>query len=392
MRKPLEGLRVLELARILAGPWACQLLADLGAEVIKVERPGTGDDTRGWGPPFVTGADGENLSAAYFHSTNRGKRSVTLDFEDEEDRVAIRALAERADVIVENFKAGGLKKYGLDYASLKEVNPRLIYCSITGFGQTGPYAQRAGYDFLIQGMGGLMSITGAAGSEPMKVGVAIVDIVTGLYSSNAILAALHRRDETGEGAYIDMALLDCQTAMLANQAMNYLVAGAPPTRIGNGHPNIVPYQVFPAADGHLIIAVGNDGQFARLCEVLGAEDLKSNPAYRTNEGRVGRREVLCRAIADLTARWKRDDLLSKLEARGIPAGPINDVGEVFADPQVAARDLLRDLDAGGRTVPTVACPIMIDGERMIAEQASPTLGKDSETILSALKMSATAKE
>lgn len=392
MRKPLEGLRVLELARILAGPWACQLLADLGAEVIKVERPGTGDDTRGWGPPFVTGADRENLSAAYFHSTNRGKRSVTLDFEDEEGRAAIRALAKRSDVIVENFKAGALKKYGLDYASLEEVNPRLIYCSITGFGQTGPYAQRAGYDFLIQGMGGLMSITGAAGGEPMKVGVAIVDIVTGLYSSNAILAALRRRDETGEGAYIDMALLDCQTAMLANQAMNYLVSGTPPTRIGNGHPNIVPYQVFPAADGHLIIAVGNDGQFARLCEVLGADDLKSNPAYRTNEGRVGQREVLCGAIADLTAGWTRDDLLSKLEARGIPAGAINDIGEVFADPQVVARGLRRELDAGGRSVPTVACPIVIDGERMIAEHTSPALGKDSETILSALKMSAAAKE
>ena len=371
MRKPLEGLRVLELARILAGPWACQLLADLGAEVIKVERPGTGDDTRGWGPPFVTGADGENLSAAYFHSTNRGKRSITLDFEDEEGRAAIRALAERSDVIVENFKAGGLKKYGLDYASLKEVNPRLIYCSITGFGQTGPYAARAGYDFLIQGMGGLMSITGAPGGEPMKVGVAIVDIITGLYSSNAILAALRRRDETGEGAYIDMALFDCQTAMLANQAMNYLVSGTPPTRIGNGHPNIVPYQVFPAADGHLIIAVGNDAQFSRLCEVLGAADLGANPAYRTNEGRVGHREVLCGLIADLTAGWKRDDLLVKLEARGIPAGPINDIGEVFADPQVLARGLRQNLDAGGASVPTVACPIVIDGERMIAEHASP---------------------
>jgi crotonobetainyl-CoA:carnitine CoA-transferase CaiB-like acyl-CoA transferase len=391
MNKPLEGLRVLELARILAGPWACQLLADLGAEVIKVERPGAGDDTRSWGPPFIAGADGENLSAAYFHSTNRGKRSVTLDFDGEQDRAAIRALAERSDIIVENFKVGGLKKYGLDYESLKAVNPRLVYCSITGFGQSGPYAPRAGYDFLIQGMGGLMSITGAPGGEPMKVGVAIVDIITGLYSANAILAALRRRDQTGEGAYIDMALLDCQTAALANQAMNYLVSGTPPARLGNGHPNIVPYQVFPAADGHLIIAVGNDGQFARLCEALGADDLAANPDYRTNEGRVRCREALCAALAGLTAGWQRRDLLAKLEERGVPAGPINDVAEVFADPHVVARGLRHDLAVGGRTIPAVACPIVIDGERMIAARASPALGEDSEAVLSALKMGAANK-
>ena len=280
MQKPLEGIRVLELARILAGPWAGQLLADLGAEVIKVERPGSGDDTRGWGPPFVTSADGESLSSAYYHATNRGKRSVALELDSETGQAAVRALAERSDVLIENFKLGGLAKYGLDYASLKAVNPRLVYCSITGFGQTGPYAPRAGYDFLIQGMGGLMSVTGQPDGEPLKVGVAIADITTGLYASNAILAALRRRDMTGEGAHIDMALLDCQVALLCNQAMNYLVSGQPPVRMGNAHPNVVPYQVFPAADGHLIIAVGNDGQFARLCAVLGADDLAENPDYR----------------------------------------------------------------------------------------------------------------
>ncbi len=269
MGKPLDGLRVLELARILAGPWASQLLADMGASVIKVERPGAGDDTRGWGPPFVQGTEGENLSAAYYHAANRGKRSIALELDSAEGQATVRALAEQSDVVIENFKVGGLKKYGLDYESLKQVNPRLIYCSITGFGQDGPYAKRAGYDFLIQGMGGVMSLTGEPEGEPMKVGLAIADIFTGLYASNAILAALRRRDQTGEGAYIDMALLDCQTAVLSSQAMNYLVAGKQPQRLGNGHPNIVPYQVFPAADGHLIIAVGNDGQFAKLLQSSG---------------------------------------------------------------------------------------------------------------------------
>ncbi|WP_088347436.1 MULTISPECIES: CaiB/BaiF CoA-transferase family protein [Rhodomicrobium] len=388
MPKPLEGLRVLELARILAGPWAGQLLADLGAEIIKVERPGSGDDTRGWGPPFVTGAEGEDLSSAYFHATNRGKRSVALDLESEAGQGAIRALAARSDVLIENFKVGGLAKYGLDYASLKAVNPRLIYCSITGFGQTGPYAPRAGYDFLIQGMGGIMSLTGHADGEPVKIGVALTDIITGIYASNAILAALHRRAATGEGAHIDMALLDCQVAVLANQAMNYLVSGTPPARMGNAHPNIVPYQVFPAADGHLIIAVGNDAQFARLCGVLGADDLRENPDYRTNEGRVRGREALCARLAELTARFSRDALLAHLERSGIPGGPINDVAEVFADAQVAARGMRRDLEAGGGVVPTVASPIVIDGERMMAPTASPRLGADSAAILAELKRTA----
>ncbi len=384
MQKPLEGIRVLELARILAGPWAGQLLADLGAEVIKVERPGSGDDTRSWGPPFVTGENGESLSSAYYHATNRGKRSVALELDSETGQAAVRALAERSDVVIENFKVGGLAKYGLDYESLKAVNPRLVYCSITGFGQTGPYAPRAGYDFLIQGMGGLMSVTGQPDGEPLKVGVAIADITTGLYASNAILAALRRRDLTGEGAHIDMALLDCQVALLCNQAMNYLVSEQPPSRLGNAHPNVVPYQVFPAADGHLIIAVGNDGQFARLCAVLGADDLAAHPDYKTNEGRVRQREALCARIAELTSRLSRADLLAALERQGVPAGPINDIGEVFADPQVVARGMRGDLKAGQTTIPTVACPIVMDGERMIAAAASPRLGQDSEAVLSEL--------
>lgn len=392
MEHPLEGLRVLELARILAGPWAAQLLADMGAAVVKVERPGTGDDTRGWGPPFVTGAAGENLSAAYYHAANRGKRSVALDLESGEGRAAIRALAAQSDVLIENFKLGGLKKYGLDYESLKRLNPRLIYCSITGFGQTGPYAARAGYDFLIQGMGGLMSLTGDPEGQPMKVGVAVADLVTGLYASNAILAALRRRDLTGEGAHIDMALMDCQIAILANQAMNYLVSGTPPARLGNGHPNIVPYQVFPAADGHLIIAVGNDGQFARLCEVLDADDLAGNPAYRRNEDRVRRREALCARICELTAEWRRDKLLAELERRGIPAGPINTLAELFADPQVIARGIRQDLPLAGGMVPTVASPIVIDGVRMMGKTASPGLGADSEAVLSALDAEAAGRK
>ncbi len=392
MPKPLDGIRVLELARILAGPWAGQLLADLGAEVIKIERPGLGDDTRSWGPPFVIGPDGESLSAAYYHSTNRGKRSVTLDLESKDGSDTVRALAARSDVLIENFKVGGLAKYGLDYASLKSINPRLIYCSITGFGQTGPYAPRAGYDFLVQGMGGIMSLTGHPGQEPVKSGVALTDIITGLYASNAILAALRGRGATGQGCHIDLALLDCQVAVLANQAMNYLVLGTPPSRMGNAHPNIVPYQVFPAADGHLIIAVGNDTQFARLCEALGADDLAGNAEYRTNEGRVRQRVALCARIAELTSQVSRETLLARLEDRGIPAGPINDVAEVFADPQVVARGLRRVLDGGGVTIPTVASPIVIDGERMVATAASPRLGADSDDILSGLDVQIISKE
>lgn len=376
MEKPLEGLRVLELARILAGPWASQLLADMGADVIKVERPGAGDDTRGWGPPFVMTDDGTPLSAAYYHSTNRGKRSIAVDLESQHGRETVRALAAEADILIENFKVGGLKKYGLDHESLKEINPRLIYCSITGFGQTGPYASRAGYDFLIQGMGGVMSVTGEPEGQPMKVGVAMADLVTGLYASNGILAALRRRDVTGQGAYLDMALLDCQIAVLANQAMNYLASGENPARLGNGHPNIVPYQVFPAADAHLIIAVGNDAQFARLCDLLEAEDLAENPAYRKNEDRVRHREVLCGRIAELTLQWSRDKLLCELERRGIPAGPINSVKELFDDPHVVARGMRQDFRTSDATIPTVASPIVLDGVRLMADRPSPELGAD----------------
>ena len=385
MSRPLAGIRVLELARILAGPWAGQALADLGAEVIKVERPGVGDDTRGWGPPFLEGADGADLGAAYFHATNRGKRSVTLDFDTPEGQAAIRALAARSDVLIENFKLGGLAKYGLDYESLKAVNPRLVYCSITGFGQDGPYAPRAGYDFLVQGMGGIMELTGAADGEPQKVGVAFADIFTGLYGTIGILAALRRRDETGLGGHVDMALLDTQVSVLANQAMNYLAAGIAPRRMGNAHPNIVPYQVFPAADGHLIVAVGNDGQFARFCTVLGAPELALDPRHHSNAGRVANRDELCAALAGRTATFARDTLLAALEQAGVPGGPINTIAQVFADPQILHRGMRAALpEAGGGTVPAVASPIVLDGVRMMADTASPRLGADTEAVLAGL--------
>ncbi|MBX2805837.1 MAG: CoA transferase [Hyphomicrobiales bacterium] len=377
MKRPLEGLRVLELARILAGPWAGQLLADLGADVVKVEREGAGDDTRTWGPPFVEGPDGENLAAAYFHSANRGKRSILLDISTQDGQEAVRKLAVRADVVLENFKVGGLAKYGLDYESLKAVNPRLVYCSITGFGQDGPYAPRAGYDFLIQGMGGAMSLNGTPEGEPMKDGVAIADLFTGLYAVSGIQAALYRRDRTGEGAYIDMALLDSQVAVLGYQAMNYLVSGNPPIRRGNGHPNIVPYQVYPARDAYVIIAVGNDGQFARLCAVLGASGLAEHPDYARNEARVRNRDTLNERLNALTQLRDSEALIAELLAHGIPAGPINTIPQVFDDPQVKHRGIRRDIaDIGGAMVPTVACPIVIDGERMVAGKASPRLGED----------------
>ncbi|MDI4665956.1 CoA transferase [Xanthobacter autotrophicus] len=386
MSPPLAGLRVLELARILAGPWCGQLLADLGAEVIKVERPGGGDDTRTWGPPFLKGEDGADLGAAYFHATNRGKRSVAVDFETPEGQETIRALARQSDVVIENFKVGGLKKYGLDYESLKAENPRLVYCSVTGFGQDGPYAPRAGYDFLVQGMGGIMDLTGAPDGEPQKVGVAFADIFTGLYATVGILAALRRREETGLGGHVDMALLDTQVGVLANQAMNYLTSGKAPKRMGNAHPNIVPYQVFPCADGYFIAAVGNDGQFARFCAVLGAPELAREADYRTNPERVAHRAALVPQLSALTAAFKRDDLLAALEAKGVPAGPINTVAQVFDDPQVKARGLRVDLkEAGGGTVPSVASPIVLDGERQVAKTASPRLGADTQAVLKALE-------
>jgi crotonobetainyl-CoA:carnitine CoA-transferase CaiB-like acyl-CoA transferase len=363
MDKPLSGLKVVELARILAGPWAGQLLADLGAEVIKVERPGGGDDTRAWGPPFA--ADG---SAAYFHGCNRGKSSVAIDLATAQGQEQVRALVAEADVLIENFKVGGLARYGLDHASLSALNPRLIYCSITGFGQDGPYAARPGYDFMIQGMGGLMDLTGDPDGEPMRAGVAVADLFTGLYASSAILAALRGRDATGIGCHIDMALLDVQVAMLANQAMNYLVGDEVPHRLGNAHPNIAPYRVFAVADGHVIVAVGNDAQFRRLCALLG---LAEEPRFATNADRVRGREALNALLAPAVAPRRRDELLSALAAAGIPAGPINDVAQVFADPQVVARGMR--IDPGG--IAGIASPIVIDGNRQVAGGPSPALGE-----------------
>lgn len=380
---PLAGLRVLELARILAGPWIGQLLADLGADVVKVEAP-EGDDTRKWGPPFVEGRDGEHLSAAYFHSANRGKRSITADFRTEEGQALVRRLAAHADVVIENFKVGGLEKYGLDAASLRAAFPRLIYCSVTGFGQDGPYAPRAGYDFLVQGMGGPMSVTGEPEGAPMKAGYAVADIFTGLYASTGILSALRRRDATGEGATLDMALLDSQIAVLGNQAMNYLVSGKPAPRLGNAHPNIVPYDVFPVADGHIIIATGNDGQWRKLCEVLGEAELAAHPDYADNRSRVANRIVLTEKLQFLTQRYGKADLLAALEKVGVPAGPINAIDEVFADPQVIARGVKVDLPsetAAAGTIPTVASPIVMDGVRQVAPRPSPRLGEHADEIL-----------
>ncbi|WP_321341724.1 CaiB/BaiF CoA-transferase family protein [Breoghania sp.] len=381
---PLKGIRVLELARILAGPWIGQTLSDLGADVIKVEAP-AGDDTRGWGPPFVEGADGESLGAAYFHSCNRGKRSITADFRTEEGREIVLDLVRRADVVVENFKVGGLKKYGLDYASLKEVNPGLVYCSITGFGQDGPYAHRAGYDFMIQGMSAIMDLTGDPAGEPQKVGLAVCDIFTGLYGTIGILAALRERETSGLGQHIDMSLMDSSTAILANQAMNFLVSGKAPRRLGNAHPNIVPYQVFPASDGHLIVAVGNDGQYVRFCEVLGRPDLADIAAYKTNAGRVKNREELVAELSPLTVDFTRDDLLAKLEEVGVPAGPINTVADVFADPQVVHRGLKLDLvSPQGDEVPSVRSPIRYSRSPMTMDRPSPRLGEHTEEILAEL--------
>jgi crotonobetainyl-CoA:carnitine CoA-transferase CaiB-like acyl-CoA transferase len=373
--KPLAGLKVLELARILAGPWCGQLLADLGAEVIKVERPDVGDDTRQWGPPFITDGDGNAWGAAYFHSCNRGKSSVAIDLETEDGQAAIRTLAAEADVVIENFKVGGLAKYGLDYSSLKRINQQLIYASITGFGQDGPYAARAGYDYIIQGMSGLMDITGSPDSEPQKVGVAVVDIFTGLYTATAILAAIRGRELSGEGCHIDMSLFDSATAILANQGMNYLASGTSPTRLGNAHPNIAPYQVFEVADGHVIIAVGNDGQFRKLCEAIGANQLLNDDLYQSNKSRVANRETLQTALQPGLKNFSRAQLLTTLEAAGVPAGPINRIEDVFNDPQIIHRGMRLDLNAAdGSPVSGIASPIVIDGVRMAADTPSPHLG------------------
>ena len=384
MPGPVTGLRVLELARILAGPWAGQIMADLGADVIKVERRGTGDDTRGWGPPFVEAADGGHLDAAYFHATNRGKRSIEIDFESEEGRRLVRKLAARSDVLIENFKVGGLARFGLDYASLSKDNPRLIYCSITGFGQTGPHAPRAGYDLMAQGMGGIMDLTGNPEGEPQRAGVPIADIFTGVYSVIGILAALMERDRTGRGCHVDTALLDSQVGVLANQALNYLVSGKVPHRIGNAHPNIVPYQVFPVADGHIIIATGNDNQFAKLCAVLRAPEIAREPRWLANSDRLANRESLVDRLSELTRTWRRADLLAKLEAVQVPAGPINALDQVFADPQVRHRGMRIDPPSAAAKaghIPGVRTPIMLDDRSMAAERPAPRLGEHSAEIL-----------
>jgi crotonobetainyl-CoA:carnitine CoA-transferase CaiB-like acyl-CoA transferase len=384
MPKPLAGLRVLELARILAGPWAGQVLADLGADVIKVERTGSGDDTRGWGPPFVEGADGKNIGSAYFHSANRGKRSIEMDFESDEGRRIVRKLAARSDILIENFKVGGLAKFGLDYRSLAPECPRLIYCSVTGFGQDGPYARRAGYDLMAQGMGGIMDLTGMADGEPTRIGIPVSDIFTGVYSVIGILAALTQREKTGKGSYVDTALVDSTVGVLSNQAMNYLVSGNVPRRIGNAHANIVPYQVFPAADGHVIVATGNDNQYVKFCNVLGAPELAQNPAYKDNVGRLKHREDLIGKLSALTARVKRDELLEKLEAQQVPAGPINNLDQVFNDPQVVHRGMklaLKSEAAKGGTIPGVRTPIVIDGWKAASEHPAPLLGEHTAEIL-----------
>src|SRR5690242_5503317 len=369
---PLAGLKVVELARILAGPWAGQVLADLGAEVIKIESP-EGDDTRRWGPPFVENADGSH-DAAYFHAANRGKKSVVIDFRTPEGQAEVRRLAADADVVIENFKVGSLIKYGLDYASLSAINPRLVYCSITGFGQDGPYAHRAGYDFIVQGMSGIMDLTGDPAGEPQKIGVAFADIFTGLYAVIAIQAALAMRETTGRGQQIDMALLDTMTGVLANQAMNYLVSGVSPTRLGNAHPNIAPYAAFPTADGWFILAVGNDGQFRRFCAIAGLDDMAEDPRFATNPARVANRDALTARVTAATQRFARDDLLARLEAAGVPAGPINTVAEAFADPQIVHRGMALDIarESGGN-VPGVRTPIRFSDADLSLDRPAPAL-------------------
>lgn len=380
---PLAGLKVLELARVLAGPWAGQTLADLGADVIKVESP-AGDDTRSWGPPFVRYDDGTR-DAVYYHSCNRGKRSIAIDFRQPEGQAIVRRLATRSDVVIENFKVGGLKKFGLDYEALATLNPLLVYCSVTGFGQDGPAAGRAGYDVIAQGMGGIMDISGEAERGPQKVGVAVVDLLTGVYAVVAIQAALAARERTGRGQHIDMSLLDTMASILSNPGLSYLVSGKVPRRMGNGHPSIVPYQDFPTRDGPVIIAVGNDAQFRQFVGVLAVPALADDPHYATNEARVANRQALVARLAEVTARYQRQDLLDRLEAAGVPAGAINRIDEVFAEPQVVHRQLRLDLDRGdGATVPTIRSPFLFSDTRAVYERPSPRLGEHSREILAEL--------
>lgn len=387
MSGPLAGYKVLDMSRILAGPWAGQMLADLGADVIKIERPGAGDDTRQWGPPYLRDKDGNNTGdAAYFFCANRGKQSVTVDITQPEGQEIIRQLARQCDVLIENYKVGGLAKYGLDYPSLQQLNPQLVYCSITGFGQTGPYAERPGYDFLIQGMAGLMSLTGepdSQGGNPVKVGVAVTDLLTGLYAANAIQGALLERNKSGLGQYIDLALLDVQVAALANQASNYLIGGEIPQRLGNAHPNIVPYQAFATADGHIILAVGNQGQFERLCQLLGKPDWLEDQRYQSNSARVENRQRLCTQISQLLKKRSSKDWLSALEQQQIPCGPINNLEQLFEDPQVLARNMLISIEerrSGELTLP--ANPINYSRSQINYSAPPPELGSSTKSILS----------
>ncbi len=390
MTGALAGIRVLDLSRVLAGPWAGQTLGDLGAEVIKVERPGSGDDTRHWGPPYVKDPAGKDTAeAAYFQSANRNKQSLTIDFTQPAGQQLVRQLALQSDVLLENFKVGGLAAYGLDYESLKAINPRLIYCSITGFGQDGPYAKRAGYDFMIQGLGGLMSLSGLpdseAGGGPMKVGVALTDILTGLYATVGVLAALNHRGQSGEGQWVNLALLDVQVACLANQALNYLTSGQAPQRLGNAHPNIVPYQDFPSADGNFILAVGNDSQFAKLCAVAERSEWALDPRFATNQARVKNREQLIPLLRQVTVFKTTAQWIELLEAAGVPCGPINDLAQVFADPQVLARGLRMDLPNGlGGLTPQVASPLRLSASPVSYRQAPPLLGAHSDELLQRL--------
>ncbi|MEN3165264.1 CaiB/BaiF CoA-transferase family protein [Tistrella mobilis] len=385
----LSHIRVLDLSRVLAGPWASQILGDLGAEVLKIERPGAGDDTRGWGPPYAEAADGSAREAAYFLTTNRNKSSVAIDMGTAEGAALIRRLAAESDVVIENFKVGGLKKYGLDQESLRALNPRLIYCSITGFGQTGPYAPRAGYDFMIQAMGGLMSVTGepdeVPGGGPVKVGVALVDVMTGLYATIGVLAALAHRERTGAGQHIDLALLDVSVATLANQAMNYLVSGKAPGRMGNAHPNIVPYQAFATQDGHLVLAIGNDEQFRRFAAEAGHPEWAADPRFATNAQRVANRAALVPLVAGAVATRTTDDWIAALESKAVPCGPINTLDRVFADPQVQARGLARQIahPALG-SVPTVANPLNLSATPVDYARAAPRLGADTDETLGRL--------
>ena len=388
--RALDDIIVLDLSRVLAGPWATQSLADLGARVIKVEKPGAGDDTRSWGPPFLTDPEnGEQGDAAYYMCANRGKDSITVDMSTPEGQDIIRALARKADVLVENYKVSGLKKYGLDYDSLKEINPKLVYCSITGFGQTGPYAPRAGYDFMIQAMGGMMSVTGERddlpGGGPQKAGVAMADIGTGLYATIAILGALHQRQRTDRGQYIDIALLDAQVFNMANLSLSYLVSGKSPVRLGNGHSAIVPYQAFPTRNGHLVIAVGNDNQFRKLVQVLGAPDLADDARFKSNADRVKNRNILVPLIEDLTGKLESAELYEQLENVSVPCGPINTLEDVFQDPQVKARGLKKELPHRKHgTVPGVASPLRLSDSPVSYDKAPPMLGENTDEVLSDL--------